>query len=382
MHVDLPTLYYLVVGTLLASAALTLWEAQINSARRRPLRLLTIGYTTLAVGCTIATFRDHLFGGVGAASANLVIVAGYLLVWNGLACFVGRRHLIASLALWLLMLAAWLLAGRQAQTAMWMYVSAVPIALICALAMGDALSIDPDRELRARYIVAAVMAVHASTYALRCSLLPWWVSRHGSDGLLLASWLTMYEGVLFSVVLPMAVLRLVREEAHGELLRDSRTDYLTQLGNRRWFFEESERLMRAKHARGPLSLLAFDLDHFKQINDEYGHDTGDSVLQAFADTARTVLGAPVVLARMGGEEFVALLPGRHGEEARQVGEALVRQFAEAAAAGVCGMPLAATVSVGLAQLDQDASSLACLLAASDRALYRAKAQGGNRLELA
>jgi diguanylate cyclase (GGDEF)-like protein len=201
----------------------------------------------------------------------------------------------------------------------------------------------------------------------------------------LVSKITVYEGVLYSVVLPMALLMMIREETHGQLLRASQTDYLTGLGNRRWFFEEGERLIGNDAAHRPVSLLAFDLDHFKAINDRYGHKTGDEVLKAFAEIARSAVGPGAVLARIGGEEFAALLPGHDRQRAKAVGEAIARLFAQTLfvqtiTQRVNGAGLQATVSIGLAQYGREASTLADLLAAADAALYSAKSLGGNRLE--
>ena len=156
------------------------------------------------------------------------------------------------------------------------------------------------RSLLPLRIAVAVTSLHALLYLGRSFVLPWWVAGHGAAAQMLASNITMYEGVLYSIVLPMTLLKLVRE-THGQLLRESQTDYLTRLGNRRWFFEQGQRLIDDGRGREPLAVLAFDLDQFKSINDRYGHQTGDLVLKSFADIARGVLGPAVLLARIGGE---------------------------------------------------------------------------------
>jgi diguanylate cyclase (GGDEF)-like protein len=128
--------------------------------------------------------------------------------------------------------------------------------------------------------------------------------------------------------------------------------------------------------------FALDLDHFKAINDRYGHETGDKVLKAFAEIARSVVGPEAMLARIGGEEFAALLPGHDSVRAKEVGELVVRRFAETISHRVNGVEIRATVSIGLAQSKSETPTLADLLAAADQALYSAKSLGGNRLELA
>lgn len=150
----------------------------------------------------------------------------------------------------------------------------------------------------------------------------------------------------------------MREETHGQLLRESQTDYLTRLGNRRWFFEQGQRLIDDGRGREPLAVLAFDLDQFKSINDRYGHQTGDLVLKSFADIARGVLGPAVLLARIGGEEFAAVLAGNDARHAVALGEDVARRFAETLSSRVDSLGIPATVSIGLAQYEHDAPALA------------------------
>ena len=121
-------------------------------------------------------------------------------------------------------------------------------------------------------------------------------------------------------------------------------------------------------------------DRFKSINDRYGHQTGDHVLKAFAQIVRDVLGPDAILARIGGEEFAALLSGEAAGQAQALGEAAARRFADTIADPASGLGLRASVSIGLARYDRDAPPLADALARADQALYRAKALGGNRLE--
>ena len=147
-------------------------------------------------------------------------------------------------------------------------------------------------------------------------------------------------------------------------------------------FEESARVIREAEPRRPISLLAFDLDLFKTINDRYGHKTGDEVLKVFSDVARSVVDSDAILARIGGEEFAALLPRHNSLRAKEVGEAVAKRFAETIPHRIDGVSIQATVSIGLAQFGTEASTLSDLLAAADAALYSAKSLGGNQLVLA
>ncbi|WP_438392295.1 diguanylate cyclase domain-containing protein [Caballeronia sp. DA-9] len=382
MHVDLLTLYLLAIGTLFASSALTLWERRINPRRNKELKILAAGYATLAVGCAVATWRRDLPGATGSAFSNLVILSGYLLILHGVASLNARQYRASSIGLLAVMALTWAAGGAQWQDAIWNYASAIPIALACGMTSRELLRSDGMKGLQSRSIAMLVSGGHALFYAARALVLPWLATLYGHDFLLLLSKITMYEGVLYSVILPMTLLTLIREEAHGQLVQESQTDYLTGLGNRRWFFEESARAIRDGQSSRPISLLAFDLDRFKAINDRYGHGTGDQILKSFSDVARSVIGSKAILARLGGEEFAALLPGHDSVRAKEMGEAIVRRFAETISHHVNGTGIQATVSIGLAQFGSEASTLADLLAEADQALYSAKSLGGNRLELA
>ncbi|ANN72097.1 sensor domain-containing diguanylate cyclase [Bordetella bronchialis] len=382
MHVDILTLYFLAIGTLLASAGMTFWEHRSNPRRSHSLRILAAGYAMLAVGCATVLVRGSLPGIWGPAASNLGILAGYLLILAGVASLNGRGYGAFSAALLMGMALAWIAGGVASQAVMWNYLSALPIAAVSGMTAWEMWRCDAMRSLQSRRLVVAVTGIHAALYAGRAFFLPWLVQAYGQGMQALASQVTMYEGVLYSVVLPMTLLKLIREEAHGQLLRESQTDYLTRLGNRRWFFEEGGRLMDGGARHGPVAILAFDLDHFKAINDLYGHQTGDEVLKSFADIARGVIGPECILSRIGGEEFAALLTGKEARRARALGETIAQRFARTVSDRADSLGVPATVSIGLAQFDDVLPELADGLAAADRALYRAKSLGGNRLELA
>ncbi|WP_286936836.1 GGDEF domain-containing protein [Achromobacter sp. UBA4530] len=379
MYVDLLTLYLLAVGTLLVSAGLMFWEQRANPTRSKELRILASGFATLALGCAAALYRRDLPGVSGAALSNLVILGGYLLVLNGVAALSGRRYVRTSLCVLIGMGLTWVIGGVRWLDVMWTYVSSVPIALVSGLTAWEVYRCQALKPRRSRYIVMAVAGVHTALYAGRAFILPWFDSQ---PVLALAGKLTIYEGVLYSVVLPMTLLKLIRDETHRQLLLESQTDYLTRLGNRRWFVEQGARMLNGKEGRGAVSVLAFDLDHFKSVNDRYGHAAGDQVLKSFAETAREVLGHDTILARIGGEEFAALLWGDDAKGAHTLGKAMAERFAVTVSNRIDNIGIAATVSIGLARFNGDAPTIMDALAIADQALYRAKSLGGNRLEVA
>jgi len=379
MYVDLLTLYLLAVGTLLVSAGLMFWEQRANPTRSKELRILASGFATLALGCAAALYRRDLPGVSGAALSNLVILGGYLLVLNGVAALSGRRYVRTSLCVLIGMGVVWVIGGVRWLDVMWTYVSSVPIAIVSGLTAWELYRCQALKPRRSRHIVVAVAGVHTALYAARAFILPWVATQ---PVLALAGKLTIYEGVLYSVVLPMTLLKLIRDETHRELLLESQTDYLTRLGNRRWFFEQGARVLNGKEGRGAVAVLAFDLDHFKSVNDRYGHPAGDQVLKSFAETAREVLGHDTILARIGGEEFAALLWGDDAKGAHTLGKAMAERFAVTVSNRMDNIGIAATVSIGLARFNGDVPTIMDALAVADQALYRAKSLGGNRLEVA
>ena len=188
------------------------------------------------------------------------------------------------------------------------------------------------------------------------------------------------EIVLYVVGAAFIVLILAKDRTVRHYKLAAATDPLTDLLNRRGFFEAAgEVLARRRDDSEPVSLLVFDLDHFKSINDRFGHKAGDDILHLFGSVARRTMRANDVIGRLGGEEFVALLPGRLAE-ALAAAERVRRAFAAATLAGDADQ-IAATVSIGVA-CGSPRAELDMLIARADAALYRAKLNGRDRVEAA
>jgi len=173
-------------------------------------------------------------------------------------------------------------------------------------------------------------------------------------------------------------LRQQKESAE----RLARTDPLTGLLNRRAFTELAEReIQRARRFGHPMSLLAIDLDRFKSINDNHGHAAGDAVLEHFARVASAQLRSLDVIARLGGEEFVIMLPGTDSQGAFHVAERM-RQAIGDSVLQLEALALRYSASFGVAAFEPCQPGLDRWLARADAALYEAKAKGRNRVELA
>lgn len=167
---------------------------------------------------------------------------------------------------------------------------------------------------------------------------------------------------------------------HEEIYRLMTVDALTQVFNKRYFNEALEReYNRSQRYKRELSLLVFDVDHFKAVNDEHGHLVGDAVLRQVAAEVKQRLREQDILARVGGEEFAALLP-EVGEPGALIAAEKVRKIVEATAFVVEMVSVRVTISVGLASLDPRVRDPMALFERADGALYRAKDEGRNRVE--
>ena len=170
-----------------------------------------------------------------------------------------------------------------------------------------------------------------------------------------------------------------KKHIETELQRLATTDGLTQSSNRRHFFDCAHREFEQARKQGePLSFLLLDIDDFKVINDTYGHQVGDSVLQRIAESGRASLRRGDVFGRIGGEEFAAVFPGCAPDMAMQVAERLQREIQRL---GFChdDQTFGITISQGLTSLTAEDANIDALFARADAAMYEAKRQGKNRI---
>ena len=171
-----------------------------------------------------------------------------------------------------------------------------------------------------------------------------------------------------------------RREASEQHRLATACDHLTGIANRRAFFEAAEREMaRHKQSPRPLSLVLFDADHFKAVNDTYGHPAGDEVLCHLAKLLMSTFRQVDVVARVGGEEFAVLLPSTDLQTALKIANRL-RENVASQVVEVDGVKIRFTVSGGVASMDESISGLDTLMKLADKALYQAKASGRNRIQ--
>jgi len=166
---------------------------------------------------------------------------------------------------------------------------------------------------------------------------------------------------------------------HEEIYRLTTIDGLTQIFNKRYFLETLEReIARSQRYRRALSLVMFDIDHFKKINDSFGHLAGDYVLKHLASTVKTKIRREDLFARYGGEEFAIVLPEIDGGNSRAFAEK-IRQIVEREDFRFENAKIQVTISMGVGSIDDELTDAAALIKRADERLYEAKGAGRNRV---
>jgi diguanylate cyclase (GGDEF)-like protein len=237
--------------------------------------------------------------------------------------------------------------------------------------------------LVSRWPAIFMLFAHGSLFLLRtplASILPWSPANQVFESV----WLTVlsFEALLFTIAIAFILLAMAKERTEYRHKTAAMIDPLTGIANRRSFLHEGNELIsRLDGEPAPTAVLLIDLDHFKSINDRFGHAVGDMVLQVFAQVARETVRSCDLIGRLGGEEFAAVLCNAGREKALAFAERIRSSFAEVAS-DLEGLPVAATVSIGLVANEDRSLDLAALLGLADQALYHAKERGRNRVEVA
>jgi len=331
-----------------------------------------------------------LFGMYGTAPdlvtidlANAVLFTSYAVTWTGARVFDGRPeepvYLVTGAVLWLLICR---LPGLSDSLDLRVLLASGIIASYTWLTAFEFWR-GRAEALVSRWPAIFMLFAHGALFLLRTPLvavLPW-LSTSDIYG---SVWLTVlsFEALLFTISIAFILLAMAKERTELRHKTAAMIDPLTGLPNRRSFMEEAERLTERHRAHPkPVTVLLMDMDHFKSINDRFGHAVGDQVLEVFAESARQSVRSSDLVSRLGGEEFAAVLHDLSREKAFAVADRIRTSFAQAALE-VDDHPIAATVSIGLAHCELEAFEFGELLAQADRALYVAKERGRNRVETA
>jgi diguanylate cyclase (GGDEF)-like protein len=331
-----------------------------------------------------------LFGMYGSAPdiisidlANALLFTAFAVIWTGARVFDGRPvepvYLVTGAVLWLLICRLPVLSEAVQVRAL------IASAIITAYTWLTAYEFWRGRseQLVSRWPAIFMLFAHGALYLLRTpliSMLPF-----APDNSMYGSvWLTVlsFEALLFTISVAFILLAMAKERTELRHRNAAMLDPLTGIANRRSFLADTT-LLAKRHGTNPrpTAVLLIDLDHFKSINDRFGHAVGDSVLELFTEAARKSVRSTDLLGRIGGEEFAAVLCDTSRERAVAVADRIRESFA-LAAKEADGRPLCATVSIGVSHCDQPVLDVPEMLAQADQALYFAKENGRNRVEVA
>ncbi len=381
MSLDVNTLFRLTVNVE-AMLGLLLLLAWIQNSRIHAVAWWAVAHLMRSASIILYGNYGTLPDLISIDLANAILFSSFGVTWMGARVFNGRNalpgSLLAGAVLW--MLACQLPAFATA----WDVRALLSAAIVAAYTWATAFEFWRGRDvpLISRWPAILLFFLHGSLFLLRSPLSAAW-SDVPAEAALSSAWVTVLslEALLMTIATAFLLLAIAKERTELPHKTAAMTDPLTGLLNRRAFMEQSETLRRRQVASDrPIAVLLMDLDHFKSINDRFGHHVGDQVLRTFARTARANLRMSDLVGRIGGEEFIVLLADAERNNAFVVADRIRTAFM-AEAAEVDGLPVHATLSAGVTVILDPDQTVAMLLEEADRALYRAKARGRNRVEV-
>lgn len=298
-------------------------------------------------------------------------------VWSGIRLFHGRalKPLVAfagAIAWPVLCDLPGLVEGSEARIAL-------GATLVAAYTFVIALELWRERRksLFSRTAAIVVPSLHAAIFLMPLAMQAFMPQR------VAAQWLTVFalEAMIYAVGTAFIMMLMVKDHHVYVYRRAATTDHLTGLPNRRAFLQDAATLCALQaRRRQPVTLMMFDLDHFKSINDRFGHATGDEALKVFAQVLNTSMRVTDIMGRLGGEEFAVIVAGNM-ETTAKIAERIRAGF-EAAGFMIAGHVVGGTVSIGAATAAEPVLDIDALLSRADAALYEAKRSGRNRMHAA
>lgn len=314
--------------------------------------------------------------------ANTLLVATFALFAEGLSEFQqrpARRWLIWGPVLAMFLLVALLMNHPQARPQLATLLLTVQSLVLLQLILGRR----HTTPGRGQYFVAAGLVMTILALSLRfVAALSGQVDLNQVTASHPAHAFSILMSNLIIVLIAMGLVLMTKEQADVRNHTLAMQDDLTGLNNRRSIQQALTRqIALARRSQRPLALLLIDIDHFKQINDTFGHLSGDKALRDVALCLRERLRAQDMVGRWGGEEFIALLPDTDAMGAGALAEDLRVAIEQASFSAIDGQPLAMTISIGLHALElSSGNERDDMIGAADRALYLAKQNGRNRVE--
>jgi diguanylate cyclase (GGDEF)-like protein len=378
MSLDTSTLY--LVATMVAAmlgGMLLLFGRQENIPA---LKWWGTAYLLGAASVALWTVGGPMFGDMFSLALNAVGFIACGLVWNASRVFHGRKPNLAGLPLGALAWVAAVLSLPPDAAELRMTLGAGIVAVYAALTATELWS-DRRRTLQKRWPAIVVPVLHG--FALMLPILMGDFLHHENHAFGTSIWVTVFavELVLYAVGTVFVIFMLVSERTVTAHKTAASMDPLTGMFNRRGFAEATSRVIEREAKAGrPVTVLIFDIDHFKSINDRFGHPAGDEILKLFSAVVINALRITDLSGRIGGEEFAALLPCSL-EEGVLAAERVREAFEASGIVDEVAGPVDTTVSIGVAG-GPAGTELEVLLAAADTALYQAKRGGRNRVEAA
>jgi diguanylate cyclase (GGDEF)-like protein len=377
MSLDTSTLY--LVATMVAAMLGTMLLFFGKQENIPALKWWGTAYLLGAASVAIWTLASTRLGMIPSLALNAVGFVACGMVWNASRVFHGRKPNLPGLVLGAIAWVAAIMTLPPEASAMRMTIGAAIVAVYAALTATELWS-ERRRVLQRRWPAFAVPVLHGFVLMLPIllgDLLNPQDLAYGNN-----IWVTVFsvELVLYAVGTVFVIFMLVSERTVTAHKTAASMDPLTSMFNRRGFAEASSRVIeREANAGRPVTVLIFDIDHFKSINDRFGHPAGDEILKLFATIVVNSLRITDLSGRIGGEEFAALLPCSL-EEGIAAADRVREAFMNSGIVVEDG-PVDTTVSIGVAG-GPAGTELEVLLAAADTALYQAKRGGRNRVEAA
>ena len=377
MSLDTSTLYF--IATMIAVMLGVMLLVFGKNENIPALKWWGTAYLLGAASVALWSLASNMLGEVVSLALNAVGFVACGMVWNASRVFHGRKPNLLGLVLGAIAWIAVVMTLPPAASMMRMTIGAGIVAVYAALTATE-LWTERRRALQRRWPTMMVPVMHGFVLMLPILL---GNLLHPHDVRFAGSiWVTGFsvELVLYAVGTVFVIFMMVSERAVIAHKNAASMDPLTGMFNRRGFSEISSRLIeREANAGRPMTAMIFDIDHFKSINDRFGHPAGDEVLKLFATVVVNTLRISDLSGRIGGEEFAALLPCPL-EEGVVAAERVREAFANSGIVVEDG-PVDTTVSIGVAG-GPAGTELEVLLAAADTALYQAKRSGRNRVEAA
>jgi diguanylate cyclase (GGDEF)-like protein len=377
MSLDTSTLY--LVATMVAGllgSMLLFFGSQENIPA---LKWWGTAYLLGAASVALWTLASPMLGGMLSLALNAVGFVACGMVWNASRVFHGRKPNLPGLVLGALVWIAAVMTLAPEASALRMTIGAGIVAVYAALTATELWS-ERRRTLQRRWPAIAVPVLHG--FVLMLPILLGDFLHHQNHSFGTSIWVTVFaiELVLYAVGTVFVIFMLVSERTVTAHKTAASMDPLTGMFNRRGFAEATSRVIEREAKAGrPVTVLIFDIDHFKSINDRFGHPAGDEILKLFSAIVVNSLRITDLSGRIGGEEFAALLPCSL-EEGVLAAERVREAFEASGIVDETG-PVDTTVSIGVAG-GPAGTELEVLLAAADTALYQAKRGGRNRVEAA